>query len=164
MSHSRHVETPGWLTLDTDERVWLRVHPSKNVLLVTFVFGTLLLFAVGALALAFDIAVSTARLLSAVVIAVIFLLTAAVYLLTRRLEYALSSHRAYRAVGLVSKDVDSVDLTDVTDVGVVQSGWQRRLDVGEVRLETESGTPFRFRYVEHPEWVQEQVAERIENA
>lgn len=163
MDHGRHVGTPKWLTLDRDERVWLRAHPSKNVLLATFVVGTVLLLGVGALALTFDVPVPTARLLSTAVIVFIFVLTGVVYLLTRRLEYAVSTHRAYRVVGLASKEVESMDVTDVADVTVVQSGWQRRLNVGEVRLDGD-GERFRFRYVEHPEWIRERIVETVEDA
>lgn len=154
--------TPTWLTLDRDERVWLRVHPSKNVLLVTFGVGTLLLLGVGAVALTFDVPVPAARLLSTVVLVFVFVLTGVVYLLTRWFEYAVSTHRAYRAAGFTSKAVDAMALSEVDDVHVLQSGWQRRLNVGEVRLEADGEVSFRFRYVEHPEWIREQIAETIE--
>lgn len=162
MSGRQRVGTPTWVTLEPDERVWLHVHPSKNVLLVTFGVGTGLLLAVGGLALAFDIAIATARLLSTVVLVFIFGLTGVVYLLTRRLAYAASTHRAYRAVGLTSKDVESVDFADVTDVSVVQAGWQRCLNVGDIRLHADGDEPVRFRYIEHPEWVRERLLEMLE--
>lgn len=163
MGHESHVGTPTWLRLDTDELVRFRANPSKNVLLVTFAIGTTLLLAVGVLALLFEIAIPTARRLSAAVLIFIFVLTGVVYLLTRRLEYAVSTHRAYRAVGLLSKEVESVDLGDVTDVTVTQSGWQRRLNVGEVSLDCEDRVPLRFRYVEYPEWTGDRIRELIEN-
>lgn len=118
MGHSRHVGTPSWPTLAPDGRV----HPSKNVLLVAFVVGTLLLLAVGVLAPVSDVAVPTARPLSTAVLAFVLVLTAAVYLGTRRLEYVVSTRRAYRTVGSTSKSVAAVELDDVADVRVVQSG------------------------------------------
>lgn len=157
-----HVGTPDWLTLERDERVLLRVHPSKNVLLVTFGIGTVLLLGVGVLALVADVAVPTARLLSSAVLVFIFGLTSVVYLLTRRVEYVVSTGKAYEAVGFRSKEVDSVDLNRVTDVTVVQSDWQQRFNVGEVRLSSDQGEILRLRDVEHPVWVQERITDAID--
>lgn len=162
MSATRHVGTPDWLTMEPDERVWFRARPSKNVLLGTFVVGTLLLLAIGALALTFDVAIPTARLLSGGVLLFVFGLTGVVFLSTRRVEYALSTHRAYRAVGFTSPDVESVPLSAVTGVRVERSTLERRLGVGEVHLDGADGTLLSLRYVEHPEWVGERIRERVE--
>lgn len=164
MNSRAHVGTPRWLTLDRDERVWLRVRPSKNLLLVTFAVGTLLLLGVGALALTVDVPVRIARLLSAAVLVVVFLLTAVVYLLTRRHEYAVSNRRVYAAVGLTSTEVEQVDLSRVTDVTVVRPGWQRRLNLGEVRLSNDGEPLVRLRYVEHPEWIRDQLLDSLTDA
>lgn len=164
MSQRQHVGTPGWLTLAPDERVVVRARPSKNALLATFVVGTVLLLAVGGLALAFDVPIPTARLLSTAVLVFVFVLTATVYLLTRRREYVVSTHGAYLAVGLTSPEVTSARLADVTDVAVVQSYWQRRLGVGEVRFDGDGGELLRFDYVEHPEWIRERVRETVDDS
>lgn len=147
------------MSLDTDERLLVRVRPSKNLLLVTFAVGTVLLIGVGVLAVVFRIPIPAARLLSVAVLVFVSVSTATVYLLSRRLEYAVTTHRACRAVGVTSKEVVSVALADVTDVTVVQSGWQRWLGVGEVRLAGGAGELLRFRFVEHPEWIHEQLRE-----
>lgn len=162
MQQSNHVGTPDWLTLDRDERVLLRMQPSKNVLLLTFGVGTAMLLGVGVLALVADVAVPTARLLSTAILVFIFVLTAVVYLLTRRREYVVTTASAYEAVGFRSKNVEGVDLGQATDVMVVQSGWQRRLNVGEVRLIDDSGEQLRLRYVEHPAWIRERITDAIE--
>lgn len=161
MGQTSHVRTPDWLTLEKDERVMLRVQPSKNVLLLTFGIGTSLLLGVGVLALVADVAVSTARFLSTAVLVFIFVLTGVVFLLTRQREYVVSTVKAYEGVGFRSKEIDAVDLDRITDVDVAQSGWQRRLNVGDVRLTGERGELLRFRYVEHPAWICERVTDAI---
>lgn len=162
MQQSTHVGTPDWLTLGRDERVLLRVKPSKNVLLLTFGVGTALLLGVGAIALVADVAVPTARLLSGTVLVFVFVLTGVIYLLTRRREYVVSTTDAYEAVGFLSKDIDSVHLRQVADVSVVQSDWQRRLNVGEVRLTGDGEELLRLHYVEHPVWIRERVADAVD--
>lgn len=163
MSHPSHVGTPDWLTLDTGEKVWVRARPSKNLLLVTFVIGTVLLLGVGLVALLFTVDVDTARTASFAILLFIFVLTAGMYLWTQRYEYVVTSHRICEAVGLASKHVSEVDLNQVREVTVEQSGWQRRLNIGELRFVTESDETVRFAFVENPQWTYERVLESVDN-
>lgn len=162
MSLPSHVGSPEWLTLAPDEQVRIRARPSKNLLLVTFVVGAVLLFALGVVAAVFTIDVETGRLVSLVVLVFVFVLTGSVYLLTRRREYVVTSQRVCEAVGLTSKEVTSVDADDVRDVAVEQSGWQARFDIGSLRFVTDDGTTIRFAFVENPLAVYERALDSLE--
>lgn len=154
---------PEWLALDGDERIWVRARPSKNLLLATFVVGTVLLVGLGVVAATFAIDVETGRAVSFAVLLFVFLLTGGVYLVTRRREYVLTDRRACEAVGLFSKRVSAVDLEDVRDVFVEQSGWQAMLNIGTVRLVTDEET-LRFVLIENPRQVHQRLLESIDRA
>lgn len=162
MTTSGQLDTPDWLTLDTDEVVRVRARPSKNLLLVTFVVGTILLLGVGVVAVLFDIDIMTGRLLSVAVLLVIMGMTGGVYLMTRRREYAVTSHRIYEAVGLISKEVSAVDLDDVDDLRLEQSNVQGWLSIGDIRVDTDDGTAVRFRSIGDPQLVYEHTLELLE--
>lgn len=163
MSAPGYLGTPNWLTLDSDEQVRIQARPSKNLLLATFVIGTVLLLGVGVLAILADIDIMTGRLLSFVVLVVIMVMTGGVYLMTRRREYVVTSQQVYEAVGLLSKQVSAVDLDDVQDVTVEQSGWQGWLNVGDLRFVTEDGNAVQFAFIENPQRVYERTLEALEN-
>lgn len=162
MSLPGHVGTPSWLTLDADERVWLRAHPSKNLLLATLIVGTLLLIGLGVVAVLVDVGVATARRMSSVVLVFVFVLTAVVYLLTRSNEYVVTSHRICEAVGLTSKVVETVELADVDEVTVTQSRWQSWLNVGTLEFVGDGGVTIRFTLVEDPQGTRDRIVEAIE--
>lgn len=162
MNSPGRIDAPDWLTLDADEQVRVRARPSKNLLLVTFVVGTALLLGVGVVAVLFDIDIMTGRLLSVAVLLVIMLMTGGVYLLTRRLEYVVTNHRIYEAVGLTSKEASAVDLDDVNDLHLEQSNVQGWLSVGDIRVETDDGTAVRFRSIGNPQLVYEHTLELLE--
>lgn len=157
MSLPGHVSTPGWLTLDADERVWMRARPSKNLLLATLVLGTALLVGVGVVAILVDVDVVVARRLSSLVLVFVFVLTGAVYLLNRRHEYVVTSHRVCEAVGLTSTEVTTVDLADVDEVTVEQTGWQALLNVGTLEFDTSGADSLRFSFVENPQWARDRA-------
>jgi len=164
MSASRHLGPPNWLTLDSGESLRVHARPSKNLLLATFVIGTALLLGVGVLAILADIDIMTGRLLTFVVLLLIMVMTGSVYLVTRRREYVVTSRRIYEAVGLTSKQVSAVDLDEVQDVAVEQSGWQGWLNVGSLRFVTDDGNAVRFALIENPQWVYERTLESLESA
>lgn len=161
MSLPGHVGTPDWLTLKTDERVRLRARPSKNLLLATLVFGTVLLVGVGVVAILVDVDVDDARRLSSLVLVSVFVLTGAVYLFNRRHEYVVTSHRVCAAAGLTSTEVTTVDLDDVDEVTVEQTGWQALLDVGTLEFVTSETDTLRFSFVENPQWARDRALESI---
>lgn len=161
MSLPGHVNTPDWLTLETDERVWMRTRPSKNLLLATLVLGTALLIGVGVLAILVDVGVYDARRLSSLVLVFVFVLTGAVYLFNRRHEYVVTSHRVCAAAGLTSTEVITVDLDDVDEVSVEQTGWQALLDVGTLEFVTNGADTLRFSFVENPQWARDRALESV---
>lgn len=162
MSAPGQLGPPYWLTLENDESVRVRARPSKNLLLATFAIGTVLLLGVGILAIFMDIDIMTGRLLTVVVLTVIMVMTGGVYLVTRRHEYVVTNRRICEGTGLTSKQVSAVDLDEVNDVDVQQSGWQGWLNIGTMRFVTDDGHTVRFALIENPQWVYERTVESLE--
>lgn len=162
MSTHSHVGTPEWLTLDRDERVWVRARPSKNLLLLVVAVGTALFLALGIVGILFSIDVDIGRTVSLVVMILLLVLTAGVFLLTRAREFAVTSHRVCAAAGLGSKEVTTIELDEVTDVDIRQTGWQSLVRVGDLRFVDGDGEALRFTSVEQPNRVHERVLEAVE--
>jgi uncharacterized membrane protein YdbT with pleckstrin-like domain len=164
MSIPDHVGTPEWLTLERDERVLVRASPSKNLLLLTFIAGTVLFLALGVVGILFTVDVDTARTVTLVLLLLLFAVTAGVYLLTGYREYAVTSHRVCTASGLGSKDVTTVDADAVRAVIVEQAGWQSLVNVGDLRFDVDGGQAVRFTAIEEPDRVHERVLAAVEAA
>lgn len=162
MSSHSHVGTPEWLTLDRDERVWVRARPSKNLLLLVVAVGTALFLALGVAGILFSIDVDIGRTVSLVVMVVLLVLTAGVFLLTRSREFAVTSHRICAAAGLGAKEVTTLETDAVTDVTLEQTGWQSLVKVGDLRFVDGDGETVRFTSIENPNWVHERVLEAVE--
>lgn len=154
-------DPPGWLSLTSDEQVWLRTSPSGNLVLGSLTVGFGILLAVS-LVVSFVATLETGRIVSFVVLLLILALVAGTYLVITRREYVLTSERAYAAIGLSSKDVTSVALDDVRDVTVEQSGWRGWLTVGDLQFRTNDGTVLRFAFIENPQWAYERTLESVE--
>jgi uncharacterized membrane protein YdbT with pleckstrin-like domain len=164
MSIPDHVGTPEWLTLERDERVLVRASPSKNLLLLTFIAGTVLFLALGVVGILFTVDIDTARTVTLVLLLLLFAVTAGVYLLTGYREYAVTSHRVCTASGLGSKDVTTVDADAVRAVIVEQAGWQSLVNVGDLRFDVDGGQAVRFTAIEEPDRVHERVLAAVEAA
>lgn len=164
MSAPGHVGTPEWLTLERDERVLVWARPSKNLLLLTFVAGTVLFVALGVVGILFTVDVDTARTVTLALLLLLFVATAGVYLLTGYREYAVTSHRVCTATGLGSKEVSTVETGAVRDVVVEQAGWQSLVNVGDLRFDVDGGPAVQFTAVEKPGRVHERVLAAIESA
>lgn len=151
---------PEWVSLTHDERVWLRVSPSRNLVLAALVAGSglLLVMSVGVSAM-HDL--GTGRLVSFTVLLVIVGLLVAASLVTHRLEYVLTSERVCVGVGLRSKRTRFIDLENVQDVSVEQSWWHRLANVGTVRFVT-AGGDLAFALVENPGDVQRQALQVVD--
>lgn len=162
MGPGRNVGTPAWLTLEDQEQIWLKDRPSKNLLLATFVVGTVLLISLGVFAAVLPIDVGTGRTITAVVLLVVFVLTGGVYLVTRRREYVVTSQRVCEAVGLTSKEVTSIDLADLEDVAFEQSNWQTWLHIGSILFVAGDETAIRFDFLEDPQWVYERILDYVD--
>lgn len=161
---SGHVGTPEWLTLERDERVLVRAGPSKNLLLLTFIAGTVLFLALGVVGILFTVDVDTARTVTLVLLLLLFAVTAGVYLLTGYREYAVTSHRVCTAAGLGSKEVTTVDADAVRNVEVEQAGWQSLVNVGDLRFDVDGGQAVRFTAIEEPNQVHERALAAVEAA
>lgn len=151
---------PEWLTLEDGERVWLIASPSRNLLLAALATGFVLLIAMSLLVSAMD-DLGTGRAISLTVLLVIVGLLLGAYALTRRSEYVLTSERASAAVGLRSKRIESVDLEDVRDVTIEQSGWQQLVNVGTLRF-TADGDALAFSLIGEPSVAYQRALELLE--
>lgn len=160
---SSHPSPPEWLSLEADERMWIRATPSGNLVLgsLTVGFVAILVMSIG---VSFFTSLETGQLISFVVLLLILALLAATYLVINRREYVLTSRRAYAAIGLSSKSVRSVDLDDVRDVTIERSGWRGWLNVGDLQFLTEEGDEIRFALIENPEWAYERALESIDTS
>lgn len=152
-----------WLSLEDDERVFLRTRPSKNILLagfaLAFVILILLSIAVGRLA---DL--QTARRLSLVIIVLTVGTILFTYFSIVRREYVLTDRRACVGVGLRSKHLDQLEVDRIRDVVVEQSTWQRWLQTGDVQFVTDGERTLTFAFVERPYTVYQEVLDRIDLA
>lgn len=151
---------PAWLTLDDDERVWLRVSPSRNLVLAALGGGFALLLVMSVTVSAMR-DIGTGRAVSLTVLVVIVGLLLAAFLFVRRNEYVLTDARACTGTGFGSKRVTSVDLTEVRDVTVEQSTWQQLVNVGTLQFVTD-GSDLTFALVENPAYLQQQVLQVVE--
>lgn len=151
---------PEWLTLEDDEQVWLRATPSTNLVLASLAVGFVLLLAMSVV-VGFLADLATGRAMSFAVLVLIVALLGAAYVVIKRREYVLTSKRASIGVGLRSKRVSSVAIEDVRDVRVEQSGWQRWVDIGDLRFVADEGT-VRFAFVDEPTDLYEYAVEFVE--
>lgn len=153
---------PDWLSIRSNEEVWVRTAPSGNLVLGSLTIGFVLLLTTS-IAIGFFTSVVTGRTLSIAVLSVILALLAATYLVINRREYVLTSQRVCVGVGLLSKDVRTVALDDVHDVSVDRSGWRGWLAVGNLRFLTTDGTEIRFSFVDNPQVAYERALDSIES-
>lgn len=151
---------PAWLDLDDGERVWMRVSPSRNLVLAALTVGFVLLLVMSVAVSAMS-DLGTGRAVSLTVLLVIVGLLVVAFILTKRNEYVLTSERVCAGVGLGSKRVASVDLHDVRDVTVEQSAWQRLASVGTLRFVAD-GDDLRFTLVGNPTYLQQQAFEVVD--
>lgn len=151
---------PTWLDLDDGERVWMRVTPSRNLVLAALTVGFVLLLVMSVAVSAMS-DLGTGRAVSLTVLLVIVGLLVVAFLLTKRSEYVLTSHRVCAGVGLGSKRVVAVDLHDVRDVTVEQSTWQRLASVGTLRFVAD-GDDLRFTLVGNPTYLQQRAFELVD--
>lgn len=146
---------PEWVTLSPEERVWLVASPSTNLVLASLAVGFALLV-VMSVGVGFTASLETGRAVSFVTLVAIVALLVGAYGLTRTRQYVLTSERALAGVGLRETRTESVALGAVDDVAVRQSGWQRPLDIGTVRVVTAEGA-VEFRLIGSPHEVARQV-------
>lgn len=153
---------PEWVTLSSDERVWLVTSPSTNLVLASLGVGFVLLV-VMSVGVGFTASLETGRVVSFVTLVGIVALLVGAYGLTSTREYVLTSDRALVGVGLRNKRISSVELEAVEDVEIRQGGWQRPLDVGCVRVVTADGSAVEFRLVGSPADVAREI-QRVTDA
>ncbi len=146
---SHRPDSPEWITLETDERVWLVASPSNNILLASLVLGFALLI-VMSVGVSFLTSLATGRVVSFATLIFIVALLLGAYGIVRTRAYLLTSDRAVVGVGLTEKQTSSVSLDAIDEVQIRQSTWQRLLDIGTVQLVTMDGTTVEFALVENP--------------
>lgn len=154
---------PDWLSLATDERMWIRTSPSGNLVLGSLAVGFVALMAMS-IVVSFYTTQETGRALSFAVLLSILALLAATYFVINRREYVLTSRRAYAATGLAPRRVSSVDLEDVHGVALDQSGWRGLLNIGDLQFLTDEGDEVRFALIDEPQWAYERALESIESS
>lgn len=164
MSEADRPRPPEWLRLDPDETVWFRASPSKNLLLAGVGVGFVILV-VGSVGVGVVGDLSTGRLLSAAMLAVIVGLLGGVSLLTERREYVLTNKHAYKRAGLTARTVENVDLDRISDVTLEQPMWQHWVGVGSLHFVTEgTDEDLRFAFVENPRHAFKRATEYVESA
>lgn len=154
-------DPPDWLSLEGDERVWMRASPSGNLVLGSLTVGFVVLLTMS-IVVSFFTDLETGRVVSFVVLLSILAMLGATYLVINRREYVLTNRRAYAAVGLSTKEVTSVDLENIRDVTLDRSGWRGWLNVGDLQFLTTEGVGLRFAFIENPQGAYERVLESIE--
>lgn len=154
------LSPPDWLSLGENEQVWLRRSPSQNLVLAALVGGMALLLVMSVVVSVMR-DLGTGRLVSFTVLLLIVGLLVAAFLIIRRYEYVVTSRRICSGRGLGSKQVTSVDLEEVTDVTVEQSGWQQLVNVGTIQFVTDDGG-LAFAFMENPMHVHQQVLQFVE--
>lgn len=155
------TEHPDWLDLDGDERVLVRARPSSNIVLASLIVGLILMFTM-AVVVSFVTTHRTGRLLSLGVLLGIVGLLVLAFLVTRRREYVLTSHRVCSAVGFLEKEVTSVPVGRVCDVTVQQSWWQQLFQVGTLHFALDGGDGVSFQLVEDPSTLQQRVLQFVD--
>lgn len=153
-------EPPEWLSLADGERVWLRVSPSRNLVLAALAAGFVSLLAMSVAVSAMN-DIGTGRAVSLTVLLGIVGLLLAAFLYTRRNAYVLTSERICAGVGLGSKRTRTVALEDVHDVTVEQSTWQRLVNLGTLRFATDDGD-LTFALVENPAHLHQQALQFVD--
>lgn len=145
------------LSLDRDEQVVLHTTPSENLLLAGLTIGFIVLSGT-ALVVGTVASLSTGRTVSLAVLVIVLVCLVAVYIVIARREYVLTTERACATVGLVSRRVSSVRLSEVRDVAITQSGWQGLLNLGTLRFETDDETvSLEFALVDDPASVYDRI-------
>jgi hypothetical protein len=158
---ARTPSPPGWLELRDEERVVLRVAPSKNLVLASLTAGVVLMMAM-AVVVGFVLSRTPARRVSFVVLLVIVAMIAGAFLVTERREYVLTSRRVCAAVGFGSKRVEACSVEAVADVSIEQDGWEQLLSVGTVRFATRDGEGVAFGLIENPAGVHGRVLQFVD--
>lgn len=150
---------PEWVNLGDDERVWLRVRPSRNLVLVALTVGFALLLAMSVAVSAMS-DLTTGRAVSLTVLLLIVGLILAAFLLTRRREYLLTSERVCAGIGFGNKRGESLAIEDVDDVVVEQSTWQQLANVGTLRF-VGAGDELAWSLVGNPAYLQQQALQIV---
>lgn len=163
MRTTEGIGGPKWLSLASDESVWLYATPSNNVLLLGIGVDFLLLV-VGSSLVGFVGDLETGRLVSLAMLAVILALLAGTFLFTRSREYVVTSERVCRRAGITDESVTALPLAAVDDVSIEQSRWQGWLGVGHLRFGAADHPDLRFTFVERPESIFEQAAGFVDAA
>lgn len=153
---------PEWLSLADEERVWLRVAPSRNLVLGALAVGFVLLMTMSVTVSAMS-DLGTGRAVSLAVLLGIVALLVAAFLYVRRNDYVLTSERVCAGVGLGSKRARTVPLTDVRDVTVEQATWQQLLNLGTLRFVTDEGV-LAFALVENPAHLHQRALQVVDVA
>lgn len=150
---------PEWLSVSDGERVWLRVSPSRNLVLVALTVGFVLLLMMSVTVSAMG-DLGTGRAVSLTVLLFIVALLVGAFLYIRHREYVLTSERVCAGVGLITKRTRAVDLGEVEEVTVEQSTWQQLVNLGTLRFASGEGD-VAFELVENPARLHQQALQFV---
>ncbi len=84
-----------------------------------------------------------------------------------RTVYAVTDHRVIRQKGIVSRDVDEIPLAQVRGVDVHQTGWERVLHYGTIRVSAEGGAAIgneEWQGIPNPFQLQRTIETAMQNA
>lgn len=133
-------DTPEWLTLDDEEELRWQAQPHKSSLIPALVVGVPL---------------------SLVLVGIPII--AAAYFNRENTEYVLTSEALYKKTGILSRDVQRIDVGKVQNTSYSQGFFGSRYGYGNVDISTAggSGVEMRFRSVPDPRAIQERINSRI---
>jgi uncharacterized membrane protein YdbT with pleckstrin-like domain len=137
------LENADWLTLDENEKIVWSGKPHESSLIPALVVGIPLSFVLIGLAI-----------------------IAGSYLQRENTQYVVTTDGLYKKTGILSRDVQRIDLGKVQNTSYSQGFFGSRFGYGNVDISTAggSGIEMQFRSVPDPREVQELVNKRIKGS
>jgi len=136
-----NYEVPEWLSLDPDEAVVWVGEPSMSSMIGTIVTGVLLIpVLIGILILA---------------------ATPFSYFSIKNTDFVVTNKSLYVKKGVLSTNIETVDLNKIQNTEYSQSFWGKQLGYGNIEISTagSSGTDITFRAIENARAIRERISE-----
>ncbi|MEF8801553.1 MAG: PH domain-containing protein [Halolamina sp.] len=136
-----NYEVSEWLSLDPEEEVVWVGEPSMSSMIGTIATGVLLIpFLIGIL---------------------ILLATPLSYLSIKNTDFVVTSKSLYAKKGVLSTNIETVDLDKIQNTEYSQSFWGKQLGYGNIEISTagSSGTDITFQAIENARAVRERISE-----
>ena len=131
---------PEWLSLDQDEKIFWKGSPRMKSILPAVIIGIPL---------------------SLVGIGILIIIGA--YLNVKNTDYVVTSTGLYVKKGILSRSVQNIDYDKIQNISFSQGIFGNQFGYGNIEISTAggSGVEMRFRSIEQPKAVQEQINKHI---